>query len=216
MACCAPPAAHIDHRAGLRLIGQTGADTLVFDLANIWAELIAFAVLTYVILDGFDLGLGILFPFARTEQNRNTMMNSVAPVWDGNETWLLLGRGGLFATFPLACAIVMPAFYMPIMLMLLGLVFPGVSFEFRWRTTEWRSVWDAAVCGDSTVAAMCQGMALGALLQGIEVEGRAYSGGWLDWLTTLFSVFTGLAVVVGYGLLGATWLILKTEGDLQA
>ncbi len=109
----------------------------------------------------------------------------------------------------------MPAFYMPIMLMLLGLVFRGVSFEFRWRTTEWRSVWDAAFYGGSTIAAMCQGMALGALLQGIEFEGRAYSVGWLDWLTP-FSVFTGLAVVVGYGLLGATWLILKTEGDLQA
>jgi len=187
---------------------------MIFDLAFIWAGLIAFAVLTYVILDGFDLGLGILFPFAKSEGDRDQMMNSVAPVWDGNETWLVLGGGGLFAVFPLAYAVIMPALYMPIMLMLLALVFRGVSFEYRWRTDRWKGVWDMAFFGGSFVAALCQGIALGALVQGIEVTDRAYSGGWFDWLTP-FSILTGFAVVVGYALLGATWLVMKTENGLN-
>jgi cytochrome d ubiquinol oxidase subunit II len=187
----------------------------MFDLPTIWAGIIAFAVLTYVILDGFDLGVGILFPFARSDRDRDVMMNSVAPVWDGNETWLVMGGGGLFAVFPLAYAIVMPALYMPIVLMLLALVFRGVAFEYRWRTVRWRRVWDWAFIGGSTVAALCQGIALGALVQGIEVTDRSYSGGWWDWLTP-FSLLTGVALVVGYALLGATWLVMKTEGDLQA
>jgi len=185
-----------------------------FDLAFIWAGLIAFAVLTYVILDGFDLGVGILFPFAGSETDRDTAMNSVAPVWDGNETWLVLGGGGLFAVFPLAYAVVMPALYMPITLMLLGLVFRGVAFEYRWKTQAWKPVWDVAFIGGSVIAALCQGIALGALVQGIEVSGRAYAGGWWDWLTP-FSALTGVAVVTGYALLGATWLVMKTEGALQ-
>jgi len=185
-----------------------------FDLAFIWAGLIAFAVLTYVILDGFDLGVGILFPFAGSETDRDTAMNSVAPVWDGNETWLVLGGGGLFAVFPLAYAVVMPALYMPITLMLLGLVFRGVAFEYRWKTQAWKPVWDVAFIGGSVIAALCQGIALGALVQGIEVSGRAYAGGWWDWLTP-FSLLTGVAVVTGYALLGATWLVMKTEGELQ-
>jgi cytochrome d ubiquinol oxidase subunit II len=185
-----------------------------FDLAFIWAGLIAFAVLTYVILDGFDLGVGILFPWAGSEAERDTAMNSVAPVWDGNETWLILGGGGLFAVFPLAYAVVMPALYMPITLMLLGLIFRGVAFEYRWKTRRWKPVWDTAFFGGSLVTAFCQGIALGALVQGIEVEGRAYAGGWWDWLTP-FSLLTGVAVVAGYALLGATWLVMKTEGSLQ-
>lgn len=183
------------------------------DLAVVWAGLIAFAVLVYVILDGFDLGIGILFPFGRSERDRDLMMNSVAPVWDGNETWLVLGGGGLFAVFPLAYAIVMPALYIPITLMLLALVFRGVSFEYRWRAGK-KGLWDLAFFGGSFVAALCQGIALGALVQGIEIDGRAYAGGWFDWLTP-FSVLTGFAVVVGYALLGANWLVLKTEGDIQ-
>jgi cytochrome d ubiquinol oxidase subunit II len=185
-----------------------------FDLAFIWAGLIAFAVLTYVVLDGFDLGIGILFPTGRSREDRDVMMNAVAPVWDGNETWLVLGGGGLFAVFPLAYAVVMPALYMPITLMLLALVFRGVAFEFRWRTERWKRVWDVAFFGGSTVATLCQGIALGALVQGIRVEDRAYAGGWWDWLTP-FSVLTGVALVAGYALLGATWLVLKTEGPLQ-
>ncbi|MEK0163829.1 cytochrome d ubiquinol oxidase subunit II [Phaeobacter sp. JH20_36] len=187
---------------------------MLFELSFIWAGIIAFAVLTYVVLDGFDLGVGILFPFAGSERDRATMMNSIAPVWDGNETWLVLGGGGLFAVFPLAYAVIMPALYMPITLMLLALVFRGVAFEYRWRTTRWRGVWDVAFFGGSVVAAIMQGIALGALVQGIEIEGRAYAGGWWDWLTP-FSLITGLAVLTGYALLGATWLYMKTEGDLQ-
>ncbi len=186
---------------------------MLFDLAFIWAGLIAFAVMTYVILDGFDLGIGILFPFAKSEADRDLMMNSVAPVWDGNETWLVLGGGGLFAVFPLAYAVIMPALYIPITVMLLALVFRGVSFEYRWRVQN-KGVWDIAFFGGSFLAALCQGIALGALVQGIEVTDRAYSGGWFDWLSP-FSILTGVAVVIGYALLGATWIVLKTENDIQ-
>lgn len=184
------------------------------ELSFIWAGIIAFAVLTYVILDGFDLGVGILFATGDSEAERDIMMNSVAPVWDGNETWLVLGGGGLLAVFPLAYAVVMPALYMPLIVMLLALIFRGVAFEYRWRTKRWKGVWDQAFIGGSLTAAFMQGVALGALVQGIKVTGRAYAGGWWDWLTP-FSILTGIAVVVGYCLLGATWLVLKTEGKLQ-
>jgi cytochrome bd ubiquinol oxidase subunit II len=184
------------------------------DLPLIWALLIAFAVLAYVVLDGFDLGVGILFPLFDGTRHRDTAMNSVAPVWDGNETWLVLGGGGLFAVFPLAYAVILPAFYAPLTAMLLGLVLRGVAFEFRWRTERGKILWDWAFTGGSVVAAFSQGVMLGALVQGIKVEGRGYSGGWYDWLTP-FSVVTGSALVVGYALLGATWLIMKTDGYVQ-
>lgn len=187
---------------------------MTIDLPLVWAGLIAFAVLAYVILDGFDLGVGILFPFVKGERHRDLMMNTVAPVWDGNETWLVLGGGGLFAVFPLAYAIIMPALYAPIIAMLLGLIFRGVAFEFRWRTVRGKFLWDWAFAGGSTIAAFAQGLALGALIQGIPVANRAYAGGWWDWLTP-FSLLTGAAVVVGYALLGSTWLIMKTEGHVQ-
>ena len=187
---------------------------VIFELSFIWAGLIAFAVLTYVVLDGFDLGVGILFPFAHSKKDRDTMMNSVAPIWDGNETWLVLGGGGLFAVFPLAYAVVMSALYMPIILMLLALVFRGVAFEYRWKTERWKRVWDVAFFGGSTMAALCQGIALGALVQGIKITDRHYSGGWWDWLTP-FSLLTGVAVVVGYALLGATWVMMKTDGAVH-
>jgi cytochrome bd ubiquinol oxidase subunit II len=183
-------------------------------LSVIWAFIIAFAVFVYVVLDGFDLGLGILFPLFPKKADRNVMMNTVAPVWDGNETWLVLGGGGLFAAFPLAYAVLMPALYTPIIAMLIGLIFRGVAFEFRWRTTRERNLWDIAFSGGSLLAAMAQGVALGAILQGIHVEGRHYAGGWWDWLTP-FSILTGIAVVIGYSLLGATWLVMKTEGELR-
>ncbi|MFN0264017.1 cytochrome d ubiquinol oxidase subunit II [Tepidamorphus sp. 3E244] len=185
-----------------------------FDLTLIWAFLIAFAIYAYVALDGFDLGIGILFPFFPVGADRDQAMNSVAPVWDGNETWLVLGGGGLFAAFPLAYAILMTAFYPPIIVMLLALVFRGVAFEFRWRDPGHRRFWDAAFCGGSFVAALMQGIVLGAMLQGVEVEGRTYAGGWFDWLTP-FSIMTGISVVIGYALLGATWLLWKTEGEAQ-
>jgi cytochrome d ubiquinol oxidase subunit II len=185
------------------------------DIATIWAFIIAFAVFVYVVMDGFDLGLGILFPLFPNKTDRDVIMNSVAPVWDGNETWLVLGGGGLMAAFPLAYAILLPAFYTPIIAMLVGLIFRGVAFEFRWRTTQrQRNRWDLAFAGGSLVAALAQGIALGAILQGIHVEGRHYAGGWWDWLTP-FSILTGLSLAVGYALLGATWLIMKTEGELR-
>jgi cytochrome d ubiquinol oxidase subunit II len=183
------------------------------DLAFIWAGLIAFAVLAYVLFDGFDLGVGILFPALGREEDRDQAMNSVAPVWDGNETWLVLGGGGLMAAFPVAYAIVMTALYAPLTAMLLALVFRGVAFEFRWRA-ERKRPWDWAFAGGSMLAAFAQGMALGALVQGIAVSGRVYAGGWWDWLTP-FSLLTGVALVIGYALLGSTWLVMKTTGELQ-
>ena len=185
------------------------------DLAFVWAGIIAFAVLAYVVLDGFDLGVGILFPLIEGEANKDLAMNTVAPVWDGNETWLVLGGGGLFAVFPLAYAVVMPALYAPIIAMLLALVFRGVAFEFRWRTRRGKFLWDVSFFVGSLVAAFAQGVALGALVEGIEVAGRAYAGGRWDWLTP-FSILTGIALVVGYALLGATWLVMKTDGYVRS
>jgi cytochrome d ubiquinol oxidase subunit II len=186
------------------------------DLTLVWALLIAVAVLLYILMDGFDLGIGILFPVVPGKADRGVMVNTVAPVWDGNETWLILGGGGLFAVFPLAYATLLPALYMPLVVMLLALVFRGVAFEMRFRagSRAAQAAWDAAFSGGSYAAAFCQGVCLGALVQGVKVEGRAYAGGWWDWLTP-FSVVTGLALMVGYGLLGACWLIWKTEGELQ-
>ncbi|MGH0328513.1 cytochrome d ubiquinol oxidase subunit II [Sinorhizobium meliloti] len=186
---------------------------MAIDLPLIWAAIIAFAVLAYVVLDGFDLGVGILFPFFPEKHDRDVMMNSVAPVWDGNETWLVLGGGGLLAVFPLAYATILPALYAPIIAMLIGLIFRGVAFEYRWRTQRCEFLWNWAFAGGSMLAAFAQGLALGALVQGIPVENRAYVGGWWDWLTP-FSIATGLAIVIGYALLGATWLVMKTRGEL--
>jgi cytochrome d ubiquinol oxidase subunit II len=186
----------------------------MFELSFIWAGLLAFSVLAYVVLDGFDLGVGILFTVFEDTEDRNVMTNTVAPVWDGNETWLVLGGGGLMAVFPLAYATVLPALYVPIILMLLGLVFRGVAFEFRFRTKRWRPVWDWGFALGSFTAAFMQGIALGALVQGIHIADRQYAGGWWDWLTP-FSALTGVALVVGYSLLGATWLNLKTTGPMQ-
>jgi len=185
-----------------------------FDLTVIFAFIIAFAIFAYVVMDGFDLGVALLFPFFPERRDRDVMMNSVAPVWDGNETWLILGGGALFAAFPLAYAILMPAIYTPAIAMLLGLVFRGVAFEFRWRTERGRFLWDFAFFGGSLIAALAQGIALGTILQGVKVAGRSYGGGWWDWVTP-FTLLTGVAVVAGYGLLGATWLLMKTSGDLQ-
>ncbi|SMQ73365.1 cytochrome bd-I ubiquinol oxidase subunit 2 apoprotein [Altererythrobacter xiamenensis] len=185
------------------------------DLTVIWAFIIAFAVFAYVVMDGFDLGIGILFPTFAVGRERDKAMNSIAPVWDGNETWLVLGGGGLFAAFPLAYAVILPATYPLIIAMLLGLVFRGVAFEYRWRDPGHQGFWDAAFTGGSLVAAMAQGMTLGALLQGIEVVDRNYAGSWFDWLTP-YTLLCGLGVVAGYALLGSTWLIWKLEGNEQA
>ncbi|MFL0415179.1 cytochrome d ubiquinol oxidase subunit II [uncultured Sphingomonas sp.] len=185
------------------------------DLTIVWAFIIAFAVFAYVVMDGFDLGIGILFPTFSVGEERDQAMNAIAPVWDGNETWLVLGGGGLFAAFPLAYGVVMTALYPPIIAMLLGLVFRGVAFEARWRDPAHRAGWDFAFTAGSFVAAFSQGVILGALLQGVTVSNRAYAGEWLDWLSP-FSLVTGISVVCGYALLGATWLIWKTDGRTQA
>ena len=186
------------------------------DLPLVWAVIILFGVMMYVVMDGFDLGIGLLFPFVPAKADRDAMMNTVAPVWDGNETWLVLGGGGLLAAFPLAYSVVLTAVYLPIVFMLLGLIFRGVAFEFRFKATDARRHWwDKAFIGGSAVAAFAQGVVLGSFIQGIKVVNGAYSGGALDFLTP-FSLFTGLGLLAAYALLGSTWLILKTEGPLQA
>ena len=179
-----------------------------------WAGIIAFAIFAYVVMDGFDLGIGILFPSFPVGAERDQAMNAIAPIWDGNETWLVMGGGGLFAAFPLAYAIILPATYPLMIAMLLGLVFRGVAFEFRWRDARHRRLWDVAFASGSVLAALAQGITLGALLQGIRVEHGAYAGSWLDWLSP-FSLLTGVSLTVGYALLGATWLIWKTDGRTE-
>jgi cytochrome d ubiquinol oxidase subunit II len=183
-------------------------------LTYVWAGILAFAVFMYVVMDGFDLGIGILFPSFDAGPERDTAMNSIAPVWDGNETWLVLGGGGLLAAFPLGYSILLSALYAPLIAMLLALVFRGVAFEFRWRDAAHRAAWDRAFAAGSLVAAAMQGIVLGAVVQGVRVEGRVYAGGWWDWLTP-FTLLTGASVVVAYALLGAGWLNWKTEGSLQ-
>ncbi len=180
-------------------------------LPYIWAIVLAAAVGLYVILDGFDLGIGILFPFARKLEHRNAMISSIAPFWDGNETWLVLGGGGLLVAFPAAYAVIMPAMYLPVIVMLLALIFRGVSFEFR-EVARHRH-WDYAFAGGSIVAGFAQGVILGGLLQGITVVDGRFGGGPFDWLSP-FALMCGVGLVAGYALLGATWLILRTEGSL--
>ena len=185
------------------------------DLPLIWAVIIIFGIMMYVVMDGFDLGIGILFPFMKESHDRDVMMNTVAPVWDGNETWLVLGGAGLFGAFPMAYSVVLSALYMPLILMLMGLIFRGVAFEFRFKATEAkRHLWDKAFIGGSLAATFFQGVALGAFIDGIPVVNRQFAGGSLDWLAP-FPMFCGVALVVAYALLGCTWLIMKTEGSLQ-
>ena len=185
------------------------------DLPLIWAVIILFGIMMYVIMDGFDLGIGILFPLVGDREDRDVMMNTVAPVWDGNETWLVLGGAGLLAAFPLAYSVILSAFYLPLILMLVGLIFRGVAFEFRFKATEEkRHWWDKAFAGGSFAAAFFQGVTLGAFVQGVPVSAGAYAGGPLDWITP-FSLFTGIGLVVAYALLGCTWLVMKCEAALQ-
>jgi cytochrome d ubiquinol oxidase subunit II len=188
--------------------------TAQYWLPVISAAVIGLAVAMYVVLDGFDLGVGILFPFFPEEAQRDQTMNSVAPFWDGNETWLVLGGTGLLVAFPFAYAVVMPALYIPLIAMLLALVFRGVAFEFRWVAKPRHHPWDVAFAVGSTVAAFCQGLMLGGLLGGIRVEGDHFSGGAFDWLSP-FSLMCGIGVVVGYAFLGACWLVMKTSGGVE-
>jgi cytochrome d ubiquinol oxidase subunit II len=185
------------------------------DLVPIWTAILAVGVFFYVALDGFDLGVGMLYNFAPDRAARDLVMNSIAPIWDGNETWLILGSVGLLAAFPVAFAIIIPAVYFPILMMLLALIFRGLAFEFRYRDAEHRTFWDHGFAVGSALAAFAQGIVLGAFIQGFHVEGRHFVGGSLDCFTP-FSIFCGIALMAGYALLGAGWLIIKTEGDLQS
>ena len=184
------------------------------DLVPIWTFILGVGIFLYVLLDGFDLGVGILFGFAPDTLSRNLIMNSIAPIWDGNETWLILGSVGLMAAFPLAFAIIIPAVYFPIAIMLLALVFRGVAFEFRYRDADHKSFWDHGFSWGSVIATFAQGIILGAFIQGFKVDGRHFAGSSFDCFTP-FSLLTGLALVLGYALLGAGWLVLKTDGDIQ-
>lgn len=186
----------------------------VFDLVPIWAGIIGFGIIMYVLMDGFDLGQGILFPFAPSEEARDVMMNSVAPVWDGNETWLVLGGAGLLAAFPLVYSVFLPALYLGVFLMLAGLIFRGVAFEFRFKAKTSRYLWNWSFAGGSMLATFAQGAVVGAYIQGFETENFRYVGGAFDWLTP-FSILTGFGMLAGYALLGSTWLILKSEGYIQ-
>ena len=185
------------------------------DTSVIWFAIIVFATLMYIVMDGFDLGIGILFPLVQDEEERDVMVNSVAPVWDGNETWLVLGGAGLFGAFPLAYAVIIDALTIPLTLMLIGLIFRGVAFEFRFKATpEHRPFWDKAFLGGSILATFTQGVVVGAVINGFPVENRTFNGGPLDWLTA-FNLFCGLGLVVAYALLGASWLVMKSAGELQ-
>jgi cytochrome bd ubiquinol oxidase subunit II len=183
-------------------------------LALFWAGVIAVAILVYVILDGFDLGVGVLFGTTREEEKRVQMMNTIAPFWDGNETWLVVIGAGLFAAFPVVYAVFLGAFYMPVLLLLFGLIFRGIAFEFRHRTERMRWLWDRGFFIGSTVAAFVQGAAIGAMMKGIPVANNQYAGGAFDWVAP-FPVLTGIGLVLGYALLGAGWLVLKSEGSLR-
>ena len=184
------------------------------DLVPLWAMILSLAVLMYVLLDGFDLGVGMLFFFRKQPEDRDVMVATVAPIWDFNETWLILGGGGLLAVFPLAFAVIMPAVYFPILVMLLGLLFRGVAFEFRHVPQARLAVWDRAFAYGSLLATFAQGVVLGNFIEGFPVSGRSFSGTSWDWIGP-FPLFTGVGLIVGYSLLGATWLYMKTEGELQ-
>jgi len=187
---------------------------MTLDLVPLWAGILSLAVLMYVLLDGFDLGVGMLFFFRRHEEDRDLMVASVAPVWDFNETWLILGGGGLLAVFPLAFAIIIPAVYFPILLMLLGLLFRGVAFEFRDAPAARKRLWNVAFAYGSLIATFAQGVVLGNFIRGFPVSGRSFAGTSWDWVAP-FPLLTGVGLMVGYCLLGATWLVMKTEGELQ-
>src|SRR6185503_6392834 len=184
------------------------------DLVPIWTVILALSVFMYVLLDGFDLGIGILFPLAPDDASRDTMMASVAPVWDGNETWLVMGGIGIFAAFPVAFSIIFPALYFPVLAMLLGLVFRGVAFEFRPTAVTSRRHWDRAFFGGSVVATFAQGCVLGKFVLGFEVSGRQYAGTLFDWVHP-FVIAVGVGLLFGYALLGATWIVMKTDGPLR-
>jgi cytochrome bd ubiquinol oxidase subunit II len=179
-----------------------------------WISVLAISILLYVLLDGFDLGVGMLFGVARGERQRHAMISAVAPVWDGNETWLVVSGVILWAVFPIVYSTVMSAFYLPVLLMLAGLILRGVVFEFRRKTEQMRWIWDAGFAGGSLVAAFMQGLMVGALVEGLPLVDGRYVGGEFGWLSP-FAVLCGVGLCVGYALLGACWLVRKCEGDVR-
>ncbi|WP_245587963.1 cytochrome d ubiquinol oxidase subunit II [Carnimonas nigrificans] len=183
-------------------------------LPVIWFAVIGFAVAMYIILDGFSLGIGILFPFSKSDSQRDLMMGSVMPVWDGNQTWMILAGAGLYGAFPVVYATILPALYLPLVLMLLALIFRGIAFEFRGKSRKYRHMFDLAFAGGSVVATFAQGVVLGGIVHGLHVSDYQFAGSTFDWLTP-FSLFTGIALVFGYASLGAGWLVVKTEGETQ-
>ncbi|OTA16236.1 cytochrome d ubiquinol oxidase subunit II [Xenorhabdus vietnamensis] len=185
------------------------------DLPLIWFLIIIFSTMMYIVMDGFDLGIGILYPTIKEKSDRDLMMNSVAPVWDGNETWLVLGGAGLFGAFPLAYAVILDALAIPLTIMLLGLIFRGVAFEFRFKATpRHQHLWDKAFIIGSILATFMQGVVVGVVIEGFPVENRVYTGSYLDWLAP-FPLFCGFGLAIAYALLGCGWLVMKTEGHLQ-
>ncbi|MCH1931014.1 cytochrome d ubiquinol oxidase subunit II [Shewanella sp. A25] len=186
-----------------------------FDLSVIWFAIIVFATLMYIVMDGFDLGIGILMPFIKNEKHKDVMVNTVAPVWDGNETWIVLGGAALFGAFPLAYSVIIEALTVPLTLMLVALIFRGVAFEFRFKALENHlKFWDRSFMLGSIFTTFFQGIVVGAVIQGFNVENRTFVGGQLDWIAP-FPLFCGFALIATYTLLGSTWLIMKTEGELQ-
>ena len=186
-----------------------------FDLSVIWFAIIVFATLMYIVMDGFDLGIGILMPFIKNEKHKDVMVNTVAPVWDGNETWIVLGGAALFGAFPLAYSVIIEALTVPLTLMLVALIFRGVAFEFRFKALENHlKFWDRSFMLGSIFTTFFQGIVVGAVIQGFSVENRTFVGGQLDWVAP-FPIFCGFALIATYALLGSTWLIMKTEGELQ-
>lgn len=183
-------------------------------LSTIWAVIIAFSIIMYVVLDGFVLGMGILFPFAPDEEARDVMMNTGAPIWDGNETWLVLAGTALLGAFPLVYTVILPALYIGVFLMVTALIFRGVAFELRFKSRRSRKWWNVAFTGGSAVAAFAQGAVVGAYILGFETDSKTFAGGPFDWLTP-FTIMTGLGMMAGLSLLGATWIIMKTEGPVQ-
>ncbi|REF28477.1 cytochrome bd-I ubiquinol oxidase subunit 2 apoprotein [Xenorhabdus cabanillasii] len=185
------------------------------DLPLLWFLIITFSTMMYIVMDGFDLGIGILYPMIKQQSDRDLMMNSVAPVWDGNETWLVLGGAGLFGAFPLAYAVILDALAIPLTIMLLGLIFRGVAFEFRFKATPaHQPIWDKAFIAGSIIATFTQGIVVGAVINGFPIENRTYTGGTFDWFSP-FPLFCGFGLLIAYGLLGCGWLVMKTEGRLQ-
>lgn len=184
------------------------------DLATVWALIIAFAILLYVMLDGFDLGIGILFGLTADEDFRRTMMGAVAPVWDGNETWLVFVGASLYAGFPLVYSVLLPAFYLPLTLLLIALILRGVAFEFRYKTQRLRWVWDGGFILGSLVASFVQGAAVGAIVDGLPIADGRFVGGPFSWFSP-FAIACGLGLVTGYMLIGACWLVLKTANGLR-